>query len=144
MLIFTLKRILLAILVALTVSMLTYALLHLSKDPAVAMAGETASSEQIETIRKEYGFDRTLVVQHFDWLGRALRGDLGKSHYLHVPVTQIIRSRIGTTLTLDLCGMVFGLLLAIPLGAFAAMRPNSRVDRLCLTLAVSVQAMPRF
>ena len=144
MLLFTLKRILLAVLVALTVSMLTYALLHLSKDPAVAMAGETASSEQIEIIRKEYGFDRPLVVQYFDWLGRALRGDLGKSHYLHVPVTQIIRSRIGTTLTLGLCGMLFGLLLAIPLGAFAAMRPNSRVDRLCLTLAVSAQAMPSF
>jgi peptide/nickel transport system permease protein len=124
--------------------MLTFALLHLSKDPAVAMAGETASSEQIEDIRRQYGFDRPLVIQYVEWLGRALTGDLGKSHYLHVPVTQIIRSRIGTTLTLASCGMAFGLLLAIPLGVVAAMRPNSRVDRLCLTLAVSAQAMPSF
>src|SRR5512138_1939634 len=116
MLVFTLKRTLLAVLVALTVSMLTYALLHLSKDPAVAMAGDTASHQQIEDIRKRYGFDRPIAVQYLDWLGRALRGDLGKSHYLHVPVTQIIRTRIGTTLTLAFCGMVFGLLVAIPLG----------------------------
>ncbi len=144
MLVYTLKRTLLALCVALTVSALTYSLLHLSKDPAVTMAGETASSEQIEMIRKQYGFDRPLVIQYLDWLSRALRGDLGISHYLHIPVTQIIGERIGTTMALGLSGMAFGLLLAIPLGVLAATRPNSRLDRFCLTLAVSAQALPSF
>jgi peptide/nickel transport system permease protein len=144
MLVYTLKRTLLALGVALTVSALAYSLLHLSKDPAVAMAGETASSEQIEVVRKQYGFDRPLAVQYLDWLGRALQGDLGNSHYLHIPVTKIIGERIGTTMVLGLSGMAFGLLLAIPLGVLAATRPNSRLDRFCLTLAVSAQALPSF
>jgi peptide/nickel transport system permease protein len=67
-LIYTLKRLGLAILVALAVSMLSFTLLHLSGDPASAIAGESATDADIAAIRAFYGFDRPLIVQYADWL----------------------------------------------------------------------------
>ena len=76
MLFYSLKRLGLAILVALTVSMISFSLLYISSDPAIAMAGETASDADIEAIRQLYGFDRPIVVQYLDWLQKAVNGDL--------------------------------------------------------------------
>ena len=77
MLIYTLKRLGLAVLVTLTVSMISFMLTRVSGDPAIALAGEGASHDEIEFVRKQYGFDRPLAVQYVEWIGRALRGDLG-------------------------------------------------------------------
>ena len=87
MLYYTLKRLALAALVALTVSFISFGLLYLSSDPAIAMAGETASDADIEAIRQLYGFDRPILVQYFDWLQRAAAGDLGKSYYFRKAIT---------------------------------------------------------
>ncbi|TAN52490.1 MAG: ABC transporter permease [Betaproteobacteria bacterium] len=144
MLAYALKRALLALLVALTVSLVCFLLVHLSTDVAVAMAGEGARSEDIEFIRKQYGFDRPLAVQYADWLGRAARGDFGDSLYFRTPVDKIVWERFPVTLTLGAWAILIALGLSIPLGVLAAMRPNSWVDRLTLTLAVIGQAMPSF
>ena len=82
MLYYTLKRLALAALVALTVSFISFGLLYLSSDPAIAMAGETASDADIEAIRQLYGFDRPILVQYFDWLQRAAAGDLGIEYHI--------------------------------------------------------------
>lgn len=68
MLYFTLRRLGLAALVALTVSVLAFLLLHLSGDPALALAGEGARQADIDLIRKTYGLDRPIIVQYADWL----------------------------------------------------------------------------
>ena len=81
MLAYTLKRLGLAILVALFVSAVAFALLRLSGDPALAIAGEGAREADIEMVRKTYGLDRPLAVQYFEWLWTILRGDLGQSLY---------------------------------------------------------------
>ncbi len=144
MLIYTIKRALLATLVALTVSMLTFGLLHLSSDPAVALAGEDATEEDIQMVRVDYGFDKPLPVQYLAWLTKALQGDLGTSFYFNIPVSKLLQQRLPVTLTLGACSLVFAILSAVPLGVLAAMRPNTKLDRFCLTLAVSAQAMPAF
>ena len=102
MLFYTLKRFGLASLVALTVSFISFGLLYLSSDPAIAMAGETASDADIEAIRKLYGFDRPILVQYFDWLQRAIGGDLGKSYYFRTDVSALIGERLPTTMMLGL------------------------------------------
>ncbi len=144
MLIYTLKRALLGLLVALTVSILTFGLLHLSSDPAVTLAGEDATEEDIQQIRVNYGFDKPLPVQYWVWLTKALQGDLGTSFYFGVPVSQLLAERLPVTLTLGICSLFFAIMFAVPLGVLAAMRPNTWLDRVCLTLAVSAQAMPSF
>ena len=144
MLPYVLKRFAVAILVALTVSLITFSMIYLSGDPAVALAGETATEADIENIRRYYGYDRPILVQYLDWLYRAVQGDFGQSHYLKKPVSEVIFERLPTTMLLGFCALVFALTLSIPLGVLAAIRPNSMIDRVALTIAVVGQAMPSF
>jgi peptide/nickel transport system permease protein len=144
MLAFALKRLALALLVAVTVSALSFSLLFLSGDPAAAIAGEGASSTDIQAIRSLYGFDRPFLVQYADWLFKALSGDFGQSYYFKLPVSQLISERLSVTMVLGVCGISFALLTAIPLGVAAAVRPNSFIDRTALFLSVVGQAMPSF
>ena len=141
---YILKRLGLAILVALAVSMIAFLLLRLSGDPAIAIAGEGARQADIELIRKTYGFDRPLPVQYADWLGKTLTGDLGESIYFKTPAAPLIFSKLQTTLMLGLLALGFALLISIPLGVLAALYRNSWVDRLCLAMAVVGQALPNF
>jgi peptide/nickel transport system permease protein len=144
MLAFAIKRLGVALLVALTVSLITFSMIHISGDPAVAIAGDTARPETIEAVRKFYGFDRAIVVQYLDWLASALRGDFGRSFTLRQPVADVIFARLPVTMALGALAIAFALLLAIPLGVLAAVRPNRLVDRFALTVAVVGQAMPTF
>lgn len=144
MLHFILKRLGLALLVALTVSIISFALLFLSGDPAAALAGEGASDQDVEAIRVLYGFDRPLWVQYGQWLSGALRGDFGESYYFKLPVASLLVERLQVTMLLGICGISFALLTAVPLGVVAAIRPNSLIDRIALFLSVSGQALPSF
>nr|WP_203583005.1 ABC transporter permease [Ruegeria sp. PrR005] len=141
---FILRRLGLALLVAFTVSFISFSLLFLAGDPAAALAGETASGEDIEAIRRVYGFDRPMLVQYGDWLFAALRGDFGESYYFKLPVASLIADRLSVTMLLGVCGITFALLTAVPLGVLAAMRPNSIIDRIALFLSVAGQALPSF
>ncbi len=144
MLVYTLKRLGLALLVTLAVSMLSFALLYLSGDPAAAIAGETANADDIEAVRRYYGFDRPWVVQYGEWMFNAIRGDFGESYYFKLPVSQLVAERLSVTMLLGVCGISFALLTAVPLGVAAAVRPNSLIDRIALFLSVMGQAMPSF
>jgi peptide/nickel transport system permease protein len=144
MLAFTAKRLGIALLVALTVSLVTFSMIYVSGDPAIAVAGEGARPQDIEAIRKFYGFDRPIPEQYLTWLLGALQGDFGRSFTLRQPVADVIFARLPVTMVLGGLAITFALLLAIPLGVLAAVRPNSIADRLALTVAVIGQAMPTF
>ena len=144
MLIYTMKRFFLAILVALTVSIITFSLNQLSVDLAIAMAGETASDSDIEYIRKLYGFDRPVYEQYVSWVVRAAQGDLGQSFYFRMPVTDLLAERLPVSMILGVSAITFAIVLSVPLGVIAAMRPNSWLDRFALGLSVVGQAMPSF
>ena len=141
---YILKRLGLAILVALAVSMIAFLLLRLSGDPAIAIAGEGARSADIELIRRTYGFDRPLPVQYVDWLGKTLTGDFGESIYFKTPAAPLIFAKLQTTMLLGVLALTFALAISIPLGVLAAVWRNSWIDRLCLALAVLGQALPNF
>ena len=144
MLAYCAKRTIVALLVALTVSVISFALLHLSGDLAQALAGPSATAADVAQVREAYGLDRPIVVQYGDWIARAVRGDFGESFFLKVPVGELIADRLPVTLTLGICALVFALALSLPLGVAAAVKPNSWLDRLALGLAVLGQALPSF
>ena len=144
MLAYLVKRLGLAVLVALTVSVIAYLLLYLSGDPALAIAGEGASQADIDLIRKTYGFDQPLIVQYGDWLLKLLRGDLGVSMYFKTDVAPLIFSKLSTTLLLAVYALTVALAISVPLGVLAAIYKNSWIDRLCLAVAVVGQSMPNF
>jgi len=144
MLAFMTKRLGLAILVALTVSILAFLLLHLSGDPALALAGEGARQADIEMIRKTYGLDRPIVVQYADWLWKIMQGDFGMSVYFKTPVGPLIFDKLRTTLLLGMAALGVALAVSIPLGVLAALYKGSLIDRFCLAIAVLGQALPNF
>jgi peptide/nickel transport system permease protein len=144
MLAFALKRLGLAVLVALAVSALAFLLLRASGDVAIALAGEGARSDDIENIRRIYGLDRPLVVQYLEWLGRMVRGDFGQSLYFKTAVIELLADKLPITAYLAVLSLAFALAISVPLGVTAAVYPNSWIDRLCLALAVIGQALPNF
>jgi peptide/nickel transport system permease protein len=138
------KRSIVALLVAVTVSIISFALLHLSGDLAQSLAGPSATAADVAQVRKSYGLDRPIVVQYADWIGRAIRGDFGDSFFLKVSVGELIADRLPVTLMLGICALAFALTLSLPLGVLAAVKPNSWLDRFALGLSVLGQALPSF
>ena len=137
-------RLLVSLAVAFTISFVTFFLLNIFTDPAQAVAGEDALFEEIEQVRKQYGFDRPIIVRYYEWLGGIFRGDFGESYYWKKPVGTLLLDRAPQTITLALMSVGVTILVAIPLGIFAALNPNSIIDRFALTVAVSAQAVPNF
>jgi peptide/nickel transport system permease protein len=141
---FILKRLGLAVIVAFAVSILSFMLVRLSGDPAIAIAGEGAREVDIAAVRATYGLDRPTIVQYLDWIGGVLTGNFGTSYYFKSDVAALVLDKLPVTLQLGLLSLAFALLIAIPLGVVAALRPNSWIDRLALAIAVFGQALPNF
>jgi peptide/nickel transport system permease protein len=139
-----LGKLLQAAAVALVVSLVVFTLLHASGDLAASLAGESATAEQIQSIRVQYGLDRPLPVQYWRWLSSVLQGDLGRSMHLTASVAELIANSLPNTLKLGLLSLVVAVAIAIPLGIVSAARPNTWIDRLAGLVAVSGQAMPTF
>jgi peptide/nickel transport system permease protein len=144
MLRFLLRRAVLALLVCLTVLVISFALTRLSGDLAISIAGPNATEQDVTTIRKNYGLDRPLPIQFLDWAAHAARGDFGSSYLYHAPVAGLIKDRLPITLTLGATGLVIALVVSIPLGILAAMREGSLIDKAIALVALLGQAMPSF
>ncbi|MBB5689758.1 ABC transporter permease [Roseomonas alkaliterrae] len=144
MLLFLLRRLGVAVLVALTVLTLAFLLTRVSGDLAISIAGPNATSEDIETIRRVYGLDRPVWVQYLDWLGRAVQGDFGESYFFRDRVANLILGRMPVTLTLGLVGLCIALVVSLPLGILAAVREGTMLDRAVGIVALVGQAMPSF
>jgi peptide/nickel transport system permease protein len=138
------SRLLQAIPVAVTVTVIGFGLLRISGDVAVELAGESATPEEIARIEKAHGLDRPFHEQYFGWVHGVARGDLGRSLFTNQPVLDLILERLGVTLTLAVCALALSLALSIPLGVLAAIRPNSWLDRAALLIALVGQAIPAF
>jgi len=144
MLRFLVRRLIVALLVAATVMTLAFILTRLSGDLATAIAGPNATQAYVDAIRKAYGLDRPVITQFFDWVGRAVTGDLGESYFFKVRVSTLIGERMPVTLTLGLTGLVIALVVSLPLGILAAVRENTAFDRFVLLVALIGQALPSF
>ena len=144
MLRFIAGRLIVVLSVGLTLSIVTFFLLNYVIDPAQAIAGEDALFEEIEQIREQYGFDRSITVRYFEWFSGIFQGDLGISYYWNKPVISLLIDRAPETITLALMSVSVTILISIPLGILAALNPNSLIDRIALGIAVTAQAVPNF
>ncbi len=106
------------------------------KRAAVSESGAASSGvlesamtrEELENIKRYYGFDKSIPVRYFSWLGQLLRLDLGTSYTYEMPVLSIILSRIPVSLAFGLTGLFFTYLICIPLGIRKALKHGSRFD----------------
>ena len=138
------NRLIVAVLVAVTVSVFAFSLLRLSGDLAAELAGDDATPAEIAETARAYGLDRPFHIQYLDWAGSALSGDLGSSIFSNEPVFKIITEALPVTLQLATYSLILSFAIAIPLGVLAAVRQNSWLDRGALVFAVSGQAIPNF
>jgi peptide/nickel transport system permease protein len=114
-------------------------------DPSLAVVGsEGASEEMIKIVRQELGLDQPVVVQYFKWLAALVSGDFGISIRTRVHVLTLFGQRLPLTLELLGLGILFALLVAIPMGILSALKPNTWVDTAGTILSVSGVAMPQF
>jgi peptide/nickel transport system permease protein len=141
---FIVRRLIIAVFVSLTVSVIGFSLLRLSGDLAHQLAGDDARPAQVADVAHRYGLDRPFYVQYVDWAGNALTGNLGRSLFTNEPVSELIGQRIGVTLKLAIFSILFAAIIGITLGVVAAVRANSAIDRGALALAVFGQAIPNF
>jgi len=139
------RRLLATIPLLFLVSLVVFALVHaLPGDPAVLFLGEEADPETLARFRVRLGLDRPLVAQYAAWLGRALRGDLGRSLRTNQPVAEAILERLPVTLELLVAALSVSLALAIPMGIVSAVKRNSGVDLVTTVFALVGFAMPGF
>ena len=141
---FLLRRAILALLVCLTVLVVSFALTRIAGDPALAVAGPQASAADLAAIRTAYGLDRPLPQQFLSWVWAALHGDLGRSYLFRAPVWDLVAARLPVTLTLGLVGLGFALLIGPPLGIVAALHEGRPLDRIVGLVALLGQALPSF
>jgi len=113
-------------------------------DPAAIIAGDSATSEQIEQIRENLGLNRSLAVQFGIWFTNALRGDLGESFFFKKTVTELIAQRIEPTIALALFTIVIAVLVAVPLGVAAAWRQGGWLDRALMGFSTLGFSVPVF
>jgi peptide/nickel transport system permease protein len=96
---------------------------------------ESFTEEQITQVRHEYGLDRPMFIQYFDWVGGFLRGDMGDSILQKVPVSDEVVRRIPITFHLGILAFIIGLLIGIPVGIIGAVRRATWLDTLVTTLS---------
>ncbi|MGH7210776.1 MAG: ABC transporter permease, partial [Acetobacteraceae bacterium] len=141
---FLLRSLLLAVLVCLTVLVVSFALSRLSGNLAINLAGPDATPESIAKITHDLGLDRPLSVQFLDWAGRAARGDLGSSFLYHEEVSTLIASHLPVTLRLGVVAIVIAIVIAVPLGIVAALHEGTAIDVAVGMVALAGQAVPSF
>ena len=114
-------------------------------DPIETMAGERGIDPlRHEVLRKEYGLDRPLFVQYGVYVGRVLRGDLGKSMITQEPVVREFAALFPATIELAVGAIVFALAIGLPAGMIAAVRRNSVFDQGLMGVSLTGYSMPIF
>ena len=139
------RRLLATIPVMAIVAIIVFSLLYLTPgDPAAVLAGEQATSEDIERLRVSLGLDQPYLVRFGQWIGGVLQGDLGTSIFSRRPVMELIVQRLEPTVALTLASLIIAVAIAVPLGVIAAWRAGGLIDRMAMSFAVLGFSVPVF
>ena len=143
------RRLLYLVPVWLGVSLLAFSLANLAPgDPAelmlVRQTGQSPSAEAVAQLREELGLNGPAPVRYVRWLAKVASGDLGESYRTGAPVLELLVARFPSTLELALSAMLLAILIALPLGAVAAIRQDSITDHFARLVALIGASLPGF
>ena len=142
---YIIKRVLAVIPILIFVGVVTFSLVHIAPgDAANIMAGDYAGPDDTQLIREELGLDKPVMQQFFEWVGRTARGDLGSSIFSGISVVELVRLKIGATLSLTLTGGLLAILIGVPTGVLAAWKSGSVIDRIIQVWAAAGISIPGF
>ena len=139
------RRILATVPVVTVVAMFVFLLLRLTEgDPAAIIAGDSATTQQVQEIRIKLGLDRPIAEQFVIWVGRIVRGDFGESYFFKKTVAELIRDRLEPTMALAACTLILAVAMAVPLGVVAAVSRGTWIDRTVMGSSVLGFSVPVF
>lgn len=151
MIAYLLRRLGLALVTCVFISILTFVIIRLPPGDFVdayianlAASGSTISVEQAAAMRQEYGLDRPAIVQYALWMGRVLGGNFGVSMVWRRPVTEVIGDRLWLTMLVSVSALFLTWIIALPIGIYSAMRQYSVADYIFTTIGFIGLAIPNF
>lgn len=145
---YVIKRLLQLIPIILGITFLSFAMMRLAGSDAITQmytnSGAVVSEEIIEQAKARLGLDKPFIVQYFIWLGGMLRGDMGNSYVTGKPVFDTLMSKLPSTLFLTLTSIIVTVVVAIPLGIWAAVKQNKVTDYIIRFLTFIGNSLPNF
>lgn len=144
---YILRRVLQMVPVLFVISIATFLLMHVVVgDPTLLILGQDTSATQqnVDQLRKSLGLNRPLPVQYADWLRHVVVGDLGRSMRFPVTVRTAVAQRLPVTLELTFLALGLAILVSLPLGIIAALRPGSALDVGISAVAAVTLSVPNF
>ena len=139
------KRILSVIPVLFVVSVVVFCMIHLTPgSPAEAILGPEATAEQIAELEERMGLNDPLPVQYVNWIFDIFHGDLGTSVSNNEPVSQMIFSHLGPTISITIFALIVDLIIALPLGILAAKKKGAWADRVVSVVSLFGVSLPDF
>lgn len=142
---YALKRLLVAIPSLLIATVIVFSLSRLIPgDVVTLMMQENQYAQSLEEMREKLGLNRPIYLQYFEWIGRAVRGDLGESLYSSRPVLQELARRAPVSLELGAVAVVFAVLMGVPIGVLSAVRQDSAEDYIARSGAILGLSAPGF
>jgi peptide/nickel transport system permease protein len=144
MLAFIIRRLGQAVIVMLVVGLIAFALFRYVGDPVVFMLGQDATPEDRARLTGQLGLDRPFYIQYAEFLGRAVQGDFGFSLRQLRPVSTLVVERLPATLELSVVAALFAVLVGIPMGVYTALRRDSWLSHLFMTVSLIGVSLPTF
>ncbi len=144
MLAFILQRLVQAVIVMISVALISFLLFQYVGDPVVFLLGQDATPQQIKELRADLGLDKSFVVQFWNFLGNAVRGEFGLSLRQGSKVSRLIAERLPATLELAGVAALLALVLGIPMGVYAALKRGTFLSQLFMTVSLLGVSLPTF
>ena len=144
MTVYLIKRLLQSLFAVWGVITLVFLILQLSGDPALLLAPEGSTGEDIALIRTQLGLDRPMIVQYGVYIWDLVNLDLGRSFVQDIPVSEIIASRIPYTLYLAFAALVVAFLVGIPVGIITGIYRGRLIEKILMPIVLVGQSMPTF
>lgn len=141
---FAIRRLIQAVVLLFIVSIVTFALIHSAPGGPAMLSNPDLSRTQIQEMTKTLGLDDPLPVQYGRWIRAVLQGDFGVSYNTIIPVTKLLGDRLPNTLLLAGTALLISIAIAIPLGAYSAVRRNSAIDRVVTSFTFMGISIPVF
>jgi len=143
---YALRRLSFLPLIIVVVSIITFVLLRVlpGQDPAILMAGQNATPENVEAIHAELGLDRPIAVQYFNWMGDVLRGDLGTTYQGKQDILSEVKRRFPASAELVVLSLAMSAVIGVSFGVLSAVKRNTPIDYAVRLFAVAGQSIPDF
>lgn len=138
------SRLVQSVLLLFGVLLLVFIMVRVTGDPAALMMPREASPETVEAFREKMGFNDPTLVQFGRFISKAVTGDFGNSLHFKTPALPMVMDRLPATVQLALTGLIFAVVVGIPIGLVGGFNPGSAIDNMGRLLALLGQSIPNF